>query len=238
MKPKFLTNPPLTEVVFDLRTNISPEIKLDELEKLHDQISQEYPEKNPIYIGQIDLKSDKQESVLIKSGFRFDSEEKDRIVQYRLDGFTFNQLSPYPGWNKAIVDAKKLWEVYKSAFKPGVCRIAVRSINTISFPCFPYEISEYLAIFPKFPNDFPSMENAVVQAQFPYPGGMKVLATQKIGHTPPSSTSILFDIDVFINFDSDVIDEDQIWKSFDKIREIKNKIFFGSISQKGEQEII
>ncbi len=239
MKPRLLENPPLTEVVFDLRTTVSQDIKIEQLEELHGQMKKEYPEKKSIYIGQVELKNDKPGSILAKhlhSGFRFTSENGNRIVQCRQDGFTFNQLKHYPGWNDAIDEARKLWGLYKATLMPEARRVAVRSINKIEFPCFPDKILEYVSIFPKFPDDFPLVENSVVQSQFSYPGGIKAIITEKIIFESPI-TSFLLDIDVFLNFETGIIDEEHIWNSFDKIREIKNKVFFGCISEKGGEEL-
>ena len=135
MKQKYLHNPPITETVIDFRVNHNTEISIDDLEK-NISLPQDFcSEKQPIYFMQSSLKfgssanSCSSENFVI--GYKFDSNDKKRVVQFRMDGFTYSHLSLYPGWEIVSKEAKTLWEKYSNLMKPcEINRLAIRTINT------------------------------------------------------------------------------------------------------------
>jgi uncharacterized protein (TIGR04255 family) len=77
-------------------------------------------------------------------GYIFHSKNENKIVQARLDGFTFNKLRAYEDWNKFHSEARELWELYDKIIKPiSVDRIALRYINRIEIP-LPFDDFKHL----------------------------------------------------------------------------------------------
>ncbi len=63
------------------------------------------------------------------------SEDEVKLVQFRLDGFTFNRSKPYTSWEQVFPEAFGLWKEYVSLAAPEfVNRIAVRYINRLDLP--------------------------------------------------------------------------------------------------------
>lgn len=58
------------------------------------------------------------------------SEDESRVVQARRNGFSFNQLKPYPGWASLEASITALLPKYFSTFEPASVRqLGVRFIN-------------------------------------------------------------------------------------------------------------
>src|SRR5262249_22574674 len=65
-------------------------------------------------------------------GTMFRSAENDKVLQARINGFSFSKLAPYSSWREFSGEARCLWDIYRATMKPvGITRLAVRYINKI-----------------------------------------------------------------------------------------------------------
>jgi len=239
MNKSNLTSPPITEAVIDLRVVASENADANKLESAHKEIMDTFPDIHPIHVFENNFEfmrgKQKLSSKQQHTGFRFDSADKKRVVQFRLDGFSYSHFATYPGWDNVMKEAKSLWGVYlKNAMPKEVCRVAVRTINKIRFDCSLTEIKKYINILPSLPDNLASQESFAIQVQLTSPDSIKSVITEKV--TPgefPIATSVVFDLDVFADKVSLSIDKtDILWDYFEKIREVKNEIFFSSFTAK------
>lgn len=239
---------PITEVVFDFKIdpilNVSPE----DLEKIHSEISDEYPEKESFNIvsANIGINMDNDDPIEASTinkgiqGYRFWSEDKTQVCLFKLDGFSFSKLKPYENWDKSFSEAMRLWNIYKTKFNPDyIKRLAVRNINTLEIPSSLFEMEDYFVQPPQ-----PPMKNYVSAQNFFSRFEIIIDSTNAIQAiitlTPQTlmkenSTTILFDTDVFINRANNYIktsNNDQIKELFDLLRDAKNDIFEGALTQK------
>src|SRR5436190_21056320 len=85
-----------------------------------------------------------------EAGLLFYSEDEKAVVQFRLDGFTFNKLQPYSSWEEIFPETWRLWALYQSAIgNVQITRLAVRYINRLALPSG--DFGRYLTALPQLP---------------------------------------------------------------------------------------
>jgi uncharacterized protein (TIGR04255 family) len=98
-------------------------------------------------------------------GYFWKTSDEKTIVQFRVDGFTFNRLRPYTSWTELFPQALDLWHLYSRVSRPEVItRLAVRYINRIPLPA---GVTDFSDLFVRY-----------VFMRLSRPPPMKVLATQ------------------------------------------------------------
>ena len=150
-------NSPITEAIFDIKVNLPDGFELEKLLTFQDKIKQEFPHKREHVQIQGSLEFDEgllPETMLFSSkqaGYVFSSEDKKRVIQVKMDGFTFSRLKPYESWENFYGEAYKLWEYYReTAFPKEVIRVALRYINRILIPTEDrIELKKYITTVPE-----------------------------------------------------------------------------------------
>jgi len=171
-------------------------------------------------------------------GFSFESEDKKRIIQYRLDGFTCNFLKPdhkesWPGWNELRSEAKYAWDLYATTL--GITetkRLAVRYINQIVINAPIIELNDYFTAPPSAPKesryqdvyDFLSR----VTIAIPELKARAIITQAPLQEKPVGAVGVLLDIDVF-SVESLSYDSESMWRILDQFRDIKNEVFEASL---------
>lgn len=233
-----LPNAPIVEALLDIRAQVADELSVDTLRSAHESLRGGYPKTKErrrfegtfklIKGGSVDATA--QEFSV--DGYQFISADGLQVVQFRLDGFTFNRLKPYPDWATFRKEAKHLWNVYRRLARPiSVSRVALRYINEIVIPVTGHPWHDYLRSPPRLPEEFDRTPKTFLQ-RFEIDdsdSGTTWLITQALKPSPsPATTTILLDIDVF---KQGSFDEESIWGVADLLRKIKNDIFFRTIRQ-------
>ncbi|CAI4033542.1 hypothetical protein DNFV4_03983 [Nitrospira tepida] len=239
-------NPPIKEALVDIRVDPLPSSTLPTLEALHDQIREHYPTKKARHRweGSVEIQEDRLISAaqrhLGRDGFLFYSQDEQQIVQYRLDGFTFNRLRPYPsqGWPVIRTEAKGLWELYLRTAQPQrIVRIGLRYINQINIPGQQVKLEDYLTEPPRVPAALPqTLEYFLTRLVIPLPAlEAKAIITQSlVPVAAPDTTSLILDIDVLTEAPRPP-DTASIWDVLERFREFKNTIFKSSLTPRTEE---
>jgi uncharacterized protein (TIGR04255 family) len=240
-------NAPIREAIIDIRAELPEEINLESLEKFGNDIKSRYPEKKKrlSWTGALEFKADQppqiQKPAGGQDGFLFSSEKEQKIVQARLDGFTFNKLKPYDHWETFRDEGKNLWEYYKRLAKPQkVTRLALRYINSIEIPLNEPEVSleNYVFTYPEMPKESPyKLTNFLVRLEVSDPNSeARANISQSIEPvtTETNVLPLLFDIDCYRLVDIDP-GSNEVWEIFEELRNFKNGIFFGSITEKTKE---
>lgn len=242
MKP--FPNPPIREALLDIRTQLPDEVMLEGLSSFHEKIKEQFPKKEKRFSweGSFQLKPGSAPEMIQPSGgphgFFFKSEDEQKIVQARKDGFTFNQLRPYKNWDVFKPEAKKLWEHYVAIAKPtNVTRLALRYINCIEMPLPLKDFKEYVLTGPEIAKDIPQeLANFFIQLVIPK-GETGIVAniteTMESINLEKKRLPFIFDIDVYKNVNLSAGNQ-KIWEIFDELRDYKNFIFTKSITKKCE----
>jgi uncharacterized protein (TIGR04255 family) len=241
--PPNYRKPPVWEALIDVRIDALSTDKLPDLENLHEALREEYPNKKVRYqfAGGIQIEGDRVVHSPVASGafgYRFESEDGRRIVQYRLDGFTYNRIKPdpneeWPGWEKIKNEASQAWDVYKDALHLSeVTRLAVRYINQIVVPEQSIELYDYFTAPPRIPQDFPYQDianfSSSVTIKIPTHKALALLQHYPAPRQYPGAIAIALDIDIF-RPERLILGAFSIWEFLDQLRDLKNAIFEASL---------
>lgn len=238
VKQRHLSNAPIVEAIIDFRVKLPSGFDVRELSSLRKDLADKYPnvEERRLLTGSIKIQDDKPvvESVEEKgiSGYRFTSKDGKEVAQFRLDGFTFSRLPPYTKWEHIIKEAKRLWQLYFIKATPQVVdRIAVHYINRFDIH-LPGDFEDYLIASPILPKALPQELKEFLTRLVVYEKDLTASIIQTlVGGSKPAHNGIILDISVFKESVEGIIDED-IWSTFDRLREFKNRIFFELITEK------
>jgi len=244
-KVETFPKPPITEALIDIRVELPSETTLEILKNYHEPVKEMFPEKKERFTWAGEIEFDKEKAPKVTSvegginGFLFMSEQDHKIVQARLDGFTFNKLKPYKNWDSLSEEAKILWETYIKLAKPKrVTRIAVRYINKIYLPIESGEVKleQFFNTYPEFSPDIPyKLDNYFMRLFFHDPDiGAKAIVNQTIEKVEKDAVPFILDIDVFLEINTDPEDK-KIWENFSLLRNFKNTIFHKSITDKTKE---
>jgi uncharacterized protein (TIGR04255 family) len=239
-------NAPITEALLDIRVELSKDINLETLEEFHDHndIKERFPVKKrrESFKSGVKVSPEGQISTLpaigVPDGYLFQSPIAKKIVQARIDGFTFNKLKPYESWNAFRSEARKLWDIYFQITNPvRISRIALRYINRIEVPLPIKDFKEYVLTAPEIAPKLPqALNHFFMRLEIPNPDIHAIaLITQTMENpTENQRLPLILDIDVFSKTGF-INSDDEMWEEFEKLRTFKNDIFNNSITEKTKE---
>lgn len=239
-----LKNAPITEALIDIRIKIKEGFDVERFQTLFDAISSQYPDKKARHRWEGRFEFKKGEGPISTAaenvdGYIFTSGDQKQIFQTRIDGFTFNRLKPYDKWESFRDEARRLWQLYSNLVVPEIVRVAVRYINRFNIPLFPQplrDFSEYLTAAPIVPEGLPQgvssfLSRVVIHDPETDADAIITQAFEQI--VDPKFLPIILDIDVFKQ--RELINEEEAWQTLEKLRHLKNDIFFKSITEKAKE---
>ncbi len=245
-KHETFPNAPITEALIDVRVTFESAVKLDQLENLSEQFSTRFPiKKTQIaheYAPKVQdaaggVESHAKSNIL---GYVRFTENRDKAVQLRINGFAFSKLKPYESWSALRDEAREHWETYRGELGPSrIARLAVRYINRIELSLPITEFQDYILTGPQIADDIPQgLAEFFFRVVVPNPDDEQVRATitstmEKL-EQDKKVLPYIFDIDAFMPVDLDPTDE-EIWPAFERLRDYKNLIFFNSTTEKAKE---
>ncbi|MDY7000560.1 MAG: TIGR04255 family protein [Thermodesulfobacteriota bacterium] len=240
-KIRYLKNAPITEAIIDFRIKPPSGIQVSDFLPLTKTLQDQYPKVKDIrkFEGRFDF--DMKKGKALKSsleetpqGYRCESDDEKNIVQFKIDGLTFSRLKPYTRWEDIFAEARRIWDIYITKISTAsVMRLATRYINHIEIP-LPIDFSQYLTAPPIIPNDLPQSATDFLTRIVVHDTNLDILVniTQALGKSSKKNhAAIILDIDAYKQCELDVNSED-MWLIFGQLHDMKNKIFFGSITEK------
>ncbi|MBL7131145.1 MAG: TIGR04255 family protein [Candidatus Omnitrophica bacterium] len=238
-------NPPITEALLDIRVNLPKEITLDTLATFQGEIKERFPTKKEKYKweGGVQFQAGGAPKIIPSSsgtiGYLFHAADGKKIVQARLDGYTFNKLKPYTNWEEFHSEAKELWEIYLKIAKPvNVTRVALRYINRIEIPLPFKDFKEYILTVPEIGDNIPSaLSGFFTRLIIPNPdiqADAVITETMEKIDDKAKVLPFIFDIDVSRKYVFEP-QSDEIWQTLNKLREFKNQIFLNSMTEKAKE---
>lgn len=242
MKPHHLRNAPILEAVIDVRVAGAKVSESSEFRQIHAAVKDTYPRIEEIRALQATFSIDASEGAAVSAGamdaesvgIRLTSEDERRVVQLRRDGYTFSRLAPYTSWDDIRAESWEMWARYAAVAKPdAVTRIALRYINKLDLPLESRDLSRFLTTPPRIPEGIP----ATISGFFHRTGvdcvGGKFKGWITQAAEPNANAGL---VTVFLDFD--VAQEgsfqigDEIDSTLSELREIKNSMFFSSVTEK------
>lgn len=169
-------------------------------------------------------------------GLRCESADHVHIAQFNRDGFVFSRLRPYDHWEEFHAEAIRLWKIHRDLAAPsGVQRLGLRFINRIELPVDGPRPDDYLRmtseVLPEMSLSRVGFFHRDVLAVPGYPYIVVIVRTvQPIQAGGGKGFGLLLDIDVFSTEPFDLRD-DLLTQRLVEMRWLKNKAFFGSITE-------
>lgn len=236
-----LSNAPITEAIIQIRCNPPDDFDVLKFASCHPKFSDEYPEGEPLTEGSVRLEFQAGRPIKLdqfvdqSAGYRFISSDKLHIAFFRKGSFSFNRLAPYQRWEDFERQANTLWEHYRDCLESyQVNRISTRFINRIELP-LPIDFDEYLTAGPKVPEELPQgVVHFATRLHIPIASANAlVLLSQTMG-TPRDDmhVPIMLDIDVQRECEPSQLPDDEIWSILNTLRQLKNDVFFSSVTDK------
>ena len=134
-----LDDPPIVEAILNIDCDMAPSFSLEAVEESAKQAyASDFPRSEKqmshrVVVNTLDNLITRE--ITQPSALTFQTLEEKRIVQLRTDGFTFNQLSPYTGFEDFVASFLKSWEAYLRVANPlKVRQVGLRFVNRILLP--------------------------------------------------------------------------------------------------------
>ena len=242
-KHETFPNAPITEALIDVRVTFESAVKLDQLEKLSERFSTRFPIKETQTVHEYALKvqdatggveSHAKSKIL---GYVRFTENRDKAVLLRVNGFAFSKLEPYESWFALRDEAREHWETYRGELGPSrIARLAVRYINRIELSLPITDFQDYILTGPQIAEGIPQgLAEFFFRVVIPNPDDEQMRATitstmEKL-EQDNKVLPYIFDIDASMPVDLDPTDE-ETWLAFERLRDYKNLIFFNSTTEK------
>jgi len=173
-------------------------------------------------------------------GLRFRSTDGKHIAQFKRDGFVFSRLEPYLTWEQLNGEQQRLWAIFKELAQPAeIQRVGLRYINRIKLPPGELRFEDYMQPAPLAPRDldlpFHGFTHHDTLAVPDRPYAINVIRTiQPPRDAGDAVIALILDIDVFTTESFD-LDEALLGRRLMEMRWLKNKVFFGSITEKARE---
>lgn len=171
-------------------------------------------------------------------GYIYKSRDGLDIGQFRVDGFTYNRLAPYTGWESLRTLGLELWQFYSSlAGSVQATRVALRYINTMPLDG-ESDLALWLSSPPQAPKGVPgNLAGFLTRTQTlePDEGWCSNVVTTLEGTPGSDISAIILDIDVYKS-SVEVSEIGGIGEVLDELRRMKNALFFGSITPRASDQ--
>lgn len=240
MTQKHYSKAPIVEAIIDIQVKMAGDFSHESFNAVHSVLSERFPTKSPIQVVQMGMEPDAQvegemqfSSSKTDLGLRLTSKDNSRILQVRVNGFTYSHLPPYTSWEVLRNEAHEVWLIFVELCKPQtVVRCALRFVNRIEIPKPSIELRDYFYLFPEIPKGIPQdVSGMFMQLQMPQNDleGIAIVNQAVAEPTSPGTVSVLLDFDLFQVREYAPRDE-AIWHYLDKLRNRKNELFEACIT--------
>ena len=237
-------NPPILEALLDIRVTLPASVEASALQAFSDGLKERFPVEQPLNTVQFGFEGQPGQPPIFQAptsdthGYRFQSEDGYKVVQVHRGGFTFSRVGNYETWADFSQEAHGLWQRYLALAEPeAVTRLGLRYINRIRIPMNggAIDFKDYLLTTPEIAPDVPQ-ELAGFFMHLVIPSADRASFANLIQMMEPTvpgtdTLSLIFDIDVF-KMEMFEPRSETLWQAFGTLRDFKNQIFYGSITDK------
>ena len=240
--PQDLARPPITEALVDLRIITDHTIDADRLRPLRDELKDVFPLADERRGFQANFRVEAGKLVppaatdLGFQGIRLKTADGSRIVQFRPDGFTFNNvgLGRYLGGDELLNEALRWWSRYQELTGvAAVVRLALRYLNRLDLPLHHGDqFKKFLVAPPELPPGAPQMVSSFVSRIVAHDDtGAIAVVTQKLDRPKTQATIVPVIIDVDASFMMEMEPKPEHLRGLLEIlRTVKNRCFFSLLT--------
>ncbi|MDO9319334.1 MAG: TIGR04255 family protein [Gammaproteobacteria bacterium] len=245
-----LNDAPVSEAILQIRFDSEEDFEIERLSAAREILSSKFPNFKEKYSTQMSLRFDEAGDQMPTTtaekdlaGYMAYNDEGTLRVVFEANSFTFSMLPPYSNWLSFKKEAESIWDRCKALYpKVKFTRAALRYINEISIPLDEnglLEFDDYLTTPPKFPEQMgESIEGFFSRIVIVLESiKIKVIAIQSFSEVDPSGfVKVILDNDVYREEINDFTERD-LWDLFDTLRDVKNIIFFSSLTEKAKEHL-
>jgi len=235
-----LSRAPILEALIDIAVEPPEGMDPSEIESIFPSEAFGYYLKGPIVESSVSFGVAPEGQVMAPSnatrlvGRRFHSKDEKYVLQLRPDRFVLSRLAPYETWSTLVQETRRLWSAFVQGVGPhGVTRIAVRYINSMSLPLGPgLPFQKYLRTLGGVPEGIPQDLEGFFQRFQLFDAAREarvILSVAVDSHQTNVPSTILLDIDVFCQQNFDIADS-RIWSKLEDLRNLKNSVFFRTLT--------
>jgi len=232
--PRDLRSPPIVEALVDVRAAVSA--SPETFEAVAGELQSAYPTREVRRGVKAEFRVEQGKLIpptaedLGFQGVTLRSESGQRLVQFRPDGFTFNNLKSYLGGDGLLAEAMRLWSVFSDRLHPAaVTRIALRYINQLKLPYRQGDdFAKYLTAAPSTPDGGPQSVSQFLSRVVAYDSeaSATIVTTQQFTTPDPGGFPLLvIDLDAFCVGEFST-DPQALRQTLDVLRALKNRTFF------------
>jgi uncharacterized protein (TIGR04255 family) len=172
-------------------------------------------------------------------GLQFQSADEKNAGRFTREGFFFGRLSPYQTWETFFGEAMALWKIYTQTAKPlDIGRIGLRFINRIEMQPGEVNCEDYILMHPHHIEGldlpFVGFLNRDTLAVPGHPLAVNITRALQPAISAEAGHALILDIDVFTTASIET-DDEQLALLLRQMRWLKNKIFFGNITDKARR---
>jgi uncharacterized protein (TIGR04255 family) len=235
-----LPNAPISEAMLDIRLGGGVAPSIDDLSRFVERVKAEYPHSKKVGVVHAELRADlgaADAPQLTHSassevmGFHCLSEDRKRIAQPRINGFVFSRLRPYDRWVTFKAEARRLFELYCEEFGTRTIeRVAIRTINRLDIPGERVDFKEWIRTGPEVS---PVLPQGLSGFFMPYDDvkASCIINQMLVPPEVPGTVAVILDIDLFRTA-SIPQESDAFWALLDQLRDKKDEIFLGCITDR------
>jgi uncharacterized protein (TIGR04255 family) len=234
-RPAHLSKAPIVEALVDI--HVAPSLDLSSvLSRLEPLVRAEFPNRKTLYVGEArfswtDTEAEIESAKPMVRGYAYWSADGKRVLQVRAEGFSYSRLAPYGTWEQLKQEAE-MWftRLFESCGISSIERYAVRYINRMKLPLPIHNFSDYLRTSPEVSTDLPQgLSSFFFQLTMPFPDQVLAVVNMATEAAADNDTlPLIFDIDVFRR---GTIEPKTLWERMEALRNVKNDIFFDSLTQ-------
>jgi len=159
------------------------------------------------------------------------SADGHRVVQFRRDGFTLNQVGAYESADVLFAEVLDLWPRYCEALKPvAISKLAMRYINELAVPGRPGDdVNRFFLAVPRLPAEAPQSVSQMQTNLVLRDAGSRyvVKVIQNLAGTGGDVRYVL-DIEAFL--DGPLPVEGPLLPHLSALRDLKNRVFFSVLT--------
>lgn len=240
-RQRHLPHAPITEALIDIQVVPRDGLTFAGLQESISAPEFGYYVKNPISEGTFGFMltsngtQPQTTAQAVQIGLRLHSHDEKYVAQCRLSGFTLSRLPPYEEWPNLIQEARRVWAVYTERLLPKrVTRVATRFINNLQLPMNHGEsYQKYLHKLVDVPDEAPQAVASFLQRfhLVDVESDASVVLTLALDNAPPGARApVILDIDAFRLTDLELPNQN-LWDILEKLRVLKNRCFFGTITE-------
>lgn len=142
---KNLKRPPAMETVFEILFSDENETDAKSLCIENNNMKNRFPSRNDLFLFEAKL-GDQNNTSSKSSLIGYSYENSEELTQFRTDGFSYNKLGNYPGWDDFIKNAVDIYDFYPSKSR-SIKRLGLRYINVIEIEKYDGVPKNYFNVF-------------------------------------------------------------------------------------------